>query len=144
MVEEYAPPWLGGRPNPIGALVNSLRYRNEWEKLQKLLYRKRGAKSYMQICYAFFQHVLNTVRPFQTSDPRDMIYSILGLIRSFDVGLQIDFPRPDYHLSVVEIWTAATARKVERVPSTLILSWVEETDSQRLPGLPSWVPDFNV
>ena len=73
-----------------------------------------------------------------------MIYSILGLIRSFDVGLQIDFPRPDYHLSVMEVWAAATAREVERVPSTLILSWVEETDSQRLPGLPSWVPDFNV
>ena len=78
MVEEYAPPWLGGRPIPIGALVNSLRYRNEWEKLQKLLYKQRGAKSYMQICYAFFQQVLNTIRPFQTSDPRDMIYSILG------------------------------------------------------------------
>lgn len=39
MVEEYTPPWVGGRPNQTGALVNVLRYRNEWEVLGKLLYK---------------------------------------------------------------------------------------------------------
>ena len=98
----------------------------------------------MRICYTVSQHVLDTIRPFQTSDPQDMICSILESTKSFEEGLQIDFPRPEYDLSVVKVWTAATARIIERVPSLSIISWAEETHSQRLPGFPSWVPDFNV
>ena len=42
MVEDYTPPWVGGRPNQTGALVNVLRYRNEWEMLGNSLTSRAG------------------------------------------------------------------------------------------------------
>lgn len=82
------------------------------------------------ICDNFAVHALNA------TDPRDRIYGLLGLTTdSEQLGIL-----PDYEKSVIEVYTN-TSRALIAVGETSILSWCQQ--SERIEGLPSWVPDFS-
>ncbi|KAL6712163.1 hypothetical protein ACN47E_000040 [Coniothyrium glycines] len=76
-------------------------------------------------------------RNYHCQDPRDKVYSALGL------GEAKIFP--DYEVSVADAYIAAAKYIVEHSDNLFILTCVEgeEFQSKEIPGLPSWVPDWS-
>lgn len=76
---------------------------------------------------------------FQTaSNAKDAVFGIYGLLKRMDVNI----PRPDYSKSVEKIYTEATKFIIIHDISLRIL--LESSESKERPGLPSWVPDWNM
>jgi hypothetical protein len=68
------------------------------------------------------------------SDPRDRVFGIWGMVdRSQDYGIS-----PDYALSTAEVYSK-TAKYLIRRHGTSILMLCHGLESNRTPGLPSWV-----
>ena len=74
------------------------------------------------------------------SDPRDKVYAILELSKD---GRDIS-PKPDYSLSVEEIYTRLAASIISQTRSLDILCLAGDAVFSRSPiySLPSWVPDW--
>ncbi|MCJ1439952.1 MAG: hypothetical protein MMC23_000433 [Stictis urceolatum] len=72
------------------------------------------------------------------SDPRDIIYALLG-ISSDREQIALD---PDYRRSVVEVYTDALQAVIGTGDLDIIFE-AQEEPSERLQNLPSWVPDFS-
>ncbi|KIM99252.1 hypothetical protein OIDMADRAFT_30871 [Oidiodendron maius Zn] len=70
------------------------------------------------------------------TDPRDKIFAFYGIFHNYN----IDFPVPDYSKSAAEVFAEAAISVIKSAKSLLILSLVNNND--RLPRLPSWVPDW--
>lgn len=81
-------------------------------------------------------YALIRARSSSSQDPRDKVYSQLGLGRA-DIF-------PDYKLSVKEVYVEAAKYILEHSQSLLLLTCVEGEEFQTIPGLPSWVPDWSV
>jgi hypothetical protein len=79
--------------------------------------------------------VNHTLGRFAT-DPRDKIYSILGLI---NCGPRL---RPDYSLSCKKVYTAAFRAMLEYFGDLRVYNFVQDSHLDRGKELPSWVPDF--
>ncbi|OBT67383.1 hypothetical protein VE03_03077 [Pseudogymnoascus sp. 23342-1-I1] len=82
-----------------------------------------------------------------STDPRDKIYGLLGLTsQSRDIKV-------DYRKSVSEVYTEVTTVEINGSANLDIITqnpfqrdknpYSGHESSQRLPGLPSWVPDFS-
>lgn len=71
------------------------------------------------------------------TDPRDRVYGILAIIDREE----IEHPEVDYSLSVAEVYTATTAHYLRKA-RYLDLLRSRELSPDRMPELPSWVPDF--
>lgn len=90
-----------------------------------------------------FIHLLGVARSFESTDPRDKIYALLGLPANKD-----NFPVPDYRLSTSEVYTRTTRHLLKLGQNLLVLSFVLHTPpgtpetGPPTPNLPSWVPDF--
>jgi hypothetical protein len=52
--------------------------------------------------------------------------------------------KPDYKLSVAEVYMQAAAHILQTSSDLVLLSEVEDTSRRKTVGLPSWVPDFTV
>ncbi|KAK8004971.1 heterokaryon incompatibility protein-domain-containing protein [Apiospora arundinis] len=74
----------------------------------------------------------------QSTDPRDRIYGMLALIDSKGAGL----PEVNYSLSTAEAYTAVAVHHF-RTAKRLGLLMSCELAPNRMPGLPSWVPDWS-
>jgi hypothetical protein len=73
-------------------------------------------------------------RGSQCKDPRDLVYSLLGVARGIE-GIE-----PDYSRSMQDVFTS-TARRI--IISTRSLSLLGEINAQNFnAALPSWVPDW--
>jgi hypothetical protein len=70
------------------------------------------------------------------TDDRDKIFAFYGIFK----GYNLDFPVPDYSKSAAAVFAEAANTVIKITKSLLILSLVNNND--RLPGLPSWVPDW--
>jgi hypothetical protein len=81
-------------------------------------------------------YALIRARSSSCQDPRDKVYSQLGL------GQATIFP--DYKLPVTEVYTTAAKYILEHSDNLLLLACVEGDDFQVIAGLPSWVPDWSV
>ncbi|MBE3041473.1 HET domain-containing protein, partial [Candidatus Bathyarchaeota archaeon] len=77
-------------------------------------------------------------RTFLSSDPRDKIFSLGGILNSF-TG---ERPGADYRRDVASVYTGA-ARRIIREEGDLYILGSRAGDGG-LEGLPSWVPDFAV
>jgi hypothetical protein len=78
---------------------------------------------------------------FHTSEPRDRLYSLLGLpICEFEW-----VPLPDYRLSTADVFRNFTVLDLVHNKSLRTLSWVasDRMDQQLSAVKPSWVPDWN-
>ncbi|KAI1633258.1 heterokaryon incompatibility protein-domain-containing protein [Biscogniauxia mediterranea] len=86
-------------------------------------------------------YVLHSFRTFKCKDPRDKVFSLLGLIRGADHPLIL----PDYHKDEVQVYKDV-ARYVFTVEQTsrklLALAVAGIGHYRRLGELPSWVPDW--
>ncbi|KAH9884088.1 heterokaryon incompatibility protein-domain-containing protein [Xylariomycetidae sp. FL2044] len=91
---------------------------------------------------SFAQDLLDTLllahRQKQASDPRDMIYGVLGLIR-----LPTTLPRdlvPDYGRPPATVFHNYFRFLLERTRDLRCLGW----RINRIPGAPTWVPDLKL
>lgn len=71
---------------------------------------------------------------FDTTDPRDKIFGLLGLVEKFPAAF------PDYRLTVNEVYTAFTEFYLEQEQNYYILGHRCSFDSGV--GLPSWTQDW--
>ncbi|KAH7396646.1 heterokaryon incompatibility protein-domain-containing protein, partial [Phaeosphaeria sp. MPI-PUGE-AT-0046c] len=83
-----------------------------------------------------FLYALIRARSSKSGNPRDKVYSQLGL------GAADIFP--DYQASIAEVYITAATYILEHSGSLLLLTCVEGEEFQSLPDLPSWVPDWSV
>lgn len=74
-----------------------------------------------------------------SQDPRDRIYGLLGVQ---DPEKDIDFAI-DYLKSVEEVYVDFTRRCIEKDESLRVLEFGKESSAERVPNLPSWVPDWS-
>lgn len=79
------------------------------------------------------------VLPLHSSDPRDKIYSILGLIDTEE--LQTLNIRPDYTISVEDCYRTATLAIMSSTKNLDVL--LTDRASVSAYNLPSWVPDWS-
>lgn len=83
-----------------------------------------------------FLYALIRARASVSENARDKVYSQLGL-GDADIF-------PSYQISVAEVYTTAAEYILEHSSSLLLLTCVEGEEFQKVPGLPSWVPDWSV
>lgn len=71
------------------------------------------------------------------SNPRDLVYSLLGMVDDNREDLKVD-----YNLPVLTLFVKVTRHIIERHKNLAILATIE--DEQMTDGLPSWTPDWTV
>ena len=93
--------------------------------------------------------LLASMRRFKATDPRDKIYSLLGLVRSkkdpeSHGKVDDNVIRPDYSSSVDTVFRRVTKSLIKQESSLALLSTVEDASLRVTSNLPSWVPDYAV
>ncbi|OBU01409.1 hypothetical protein VE01_00404 [Pseudogymnoascus verrucosus] len=84
--------------------------------------------------------VLARFKGSRSTDPRDKIYGLLGLTS------QSREMKVDYRKSVAEVFTEATTNEINGSENLDIITqnpFQGNDSTERLAGLPSWVPDFS-
>jgi hypothetical protein len=81
-------------------------------------------------------HILTMSYKFETSDPRDKIYSLLSLADINDLSLYV----PRYDISVCDAYTLATLATIKDTNDLSILATINRQSPD--PELPSWVSDW--
>jgi hypothetical protein len=84
--------------------------------------------------------LLSEARSFYATDDRDKVYGILGLASDVD-SLSLF---PDYSKDVSEVYIGVVKSWIQRDQNLDILSAVEDHRYRIRPGLPCWVPDWEV
>lgn len=80
---------------------------------------------------------LSTFRDWRATDPRDKVYSLLGLLSAPESGEIL----PDYSLSFQKIYGQAVQSSIEILGTLDVFGYYSlRRDSES--GLPSWVPDL--
>jgi hypothetical protein len=91
--------------------------------------------------YPSLSTLLWRFRSFQATDPRDKVYSLLGLLENCGSRTAIT---ADYEISVEECYRrAAVAILLENVPSDLLNAYTD-ADLHGHGSFPSWVPNWNM
>jgi hypothetical protein len=81
--------------------------------------------------------LLSAFRDWRTTDPRDKVYSLLGLLSAPESGKIL----PDYSLSFQKIYGQVVQSSIETLGALDALGYCSlRRDSES--GLPSWVPDW--
>lgn len=93
--------------------------------------------------------LLSSMRRFKATDPRDKIYSLLGLLRDkkdpeSHGKVDNNVVGPDYFSSVDTIFRQVTKSLIKHDSSLALLSTVEDASLRVRLDLPSWVPDYAV
>lgn len=83
-----------------------------------------------------------TVDIFDSTDPRDRIYALLGMPFAGNDPTSTLLVKPEYTESVLSVYTRATRRILEQDRHLRILSSVQH-GSEISPDGPSWVPRWN-
>lgn len=83
--------------------------------------------------------LIYNLETFLASDPRDKIFSLYGIINEIAEEKMV----ADYRQSVFTVFTTATRRIIMQSGGlSIINAWTNM--AKRRPGLPSWVPDFEL
>ena len=85
-----------------------------------------------------FQHMLFHNRACESTDPRDRVFAVLGLVG--DTTPAPPGVHPDYLLSKQEVYITAVCAQMAQSKSLDILSGCQYSAQET--ELPSWVPDF--
>jgi hypothetical protein len=89
-----------------------------------------------------FIQAMTMSRQRKSTDPRDRIYGILGIAAEFDVTNGGVF-KPDYNLTVEEVYASATASVIQARGDLACLTLVCDTTLKNFKNLPSWSPDYS-
>jgi hypothetical protein len=86
-----------------------------------------------------FNFVLTGLNPeYRTSDPRDRIFGLIGVLHS----LGVELATPDYEMSLENLVFEVFATITKNEKSLTLLNFVTGENSRT--GLPTWVPDFSL
>jgi hypothetical protein len=85
------------------------------------------------------QHILGTRRHL-ASDPRDKVYGLFGLVD--ENGEECI---PDYEKNVIQVYTDVVVSYIHATNkfASIYFEGIGILHENRIPGLPSWVPDFS-
>lgn len=86
--------------------------------------------------HPYLSTVLPLTRKLEATDPRDKVFAMLGLV---DVS-RLRGIKPDYTLSVAEVYTSCTRAMIVQEQGLSVFSSV--TGKAKGQDLPSWVPDW--
>jgi hypothetical protein len=89
--------------------------------------------------------ILHRFRAFASTDPRDKVYGLLGLVKNVEGDVTVDVDYGD--TSVSDVYTDLAAAYVELQQDLTILSFVkhrEDLEADLAEGVPSWVPLWTV
>ncbi|PVI01136.1 HET-domain-containing protein, partial [Periconia macrospinosa] len=130
--------------DPIGqALVLPSRLRFSFQHEQAILelceHRVRKHCARPEANRFAFHQLLGLTRMSGCFDPRDKVYSMLGMVPKHAFGIE-----PDYSKSVEEVYSEAIRLWINETRCLNILSWVADKKSRTFPHFPSWVGEFNV
>jgi hypothetical protein len=90
-----------------------------------------------------FESLLYNTGVFGATDPRDKVYSLLGL-RSAKINPSLSGEvQPDYQKSVADVYTEATRAVISMGSSLNVCGINDSLSSKKIEGLPSWVPDYS-
>ncbi|KAF2851515.1 hypothetical protein T440DRAFT_467770 [Plenodomus tracheiphilus IPT5] len=84
-----------------------------------------------------FAHLLALARVSGCRDPRDKIYSLLGLLPQNTFKL-----RPDYNQPVEVVYGYAIRYWINETRTLNCLSWVANEADRRFPNIPTWIGEF--
>ena len=111
-----------------------IRMGNSMAAIMMLWHKKRNQHDEGQL-----QSVLEISRSFQSSDPRDKVYAVLGLCKGVHRGEII----PDYAKTVADVYIEVTEVLLRTSKNLNALSMVEDRLYRNRDDLPSWVPDYS-
>jgi hypothetical protein len=103
-------------------------YKNEFKKAGRTWRKKR----------LLITELLGMGRHQVATNPKDAVFGMYGILQKLDSTI----PPPDYSKSVEDIYIEAAKLAIVHDNSLQIL--LEISESQDLPELPSWVPDWNI
>jgi hypothetical protein len=88
--------------------------------------------------------LLTSIRRFKATDPRDKIFSLLGIAKAKTGDVDQYAIQADYSDEVAEVFRSVTSIVVRKDSSLALLSTVEDATLTKTQGLPSWVPDYSI
>jgi hypothetical protein len=93
--------------------------------------------------YSYLERLVQGIRniELETTDPRDWIYALVGLVERYRPPELQSSIYSNYNLSVEELYTFVSAMLLTNVLFMSLLSTVEDRSRRKLVGLPSWVVD---
>ncbi|KAI1773235.1 heterokaryon incompatibility protein-domain-containing protein [Hypoxylon cercidicola] len=106
-----------------------------------------GPQDEYQLWYSILLHFLKATRLMSAKDPKDHIYSLLGIMAEFlPPGMKCPFT-PDYQAATVDVFTDVAVQIFKNTPSLDLLSTISyvirNDDQGGTVAWPSWVPDFS-
>jgi hypothetical protein len=109
-----------------------------------------GPQDERQIWYSIYLHFLRTTRFMSAKNPRDHIYSLLGIMEEFlPPGMKCPIS-PNYEMPTVSVFRDLATQIFQNTPSLYLLSTVsyglcegKVFNPADRPDWPSWVPDFS-
>ena len=89
-----------------------------------------------------FVDAVSMSRSSKATNPRDKIYGILGIAAEFELSGQVSH-KPDYNLTVAEVYIMATAFVIRSRHNLACLTLVCDCSLKSIKDLPSWCPDYS-
>ncbi|RFN45505.1 hypothetical protein FIE12Z_10268 [Fusarium flagelliforme] len=122
------------------------REKSEWAEVIKTLDFEAGLKDTQpKSSEMLLLRFLVTAISFKSTDPRDIIYGLVGIMKQTaardGLAFSSDF-EPDYSTGANDLFTVVAKRIIEMTDSLAYLGLVKDPSVRAAPGLPSWVPNF--
>ena len=92
--------------------------------------------------HMFVYDTLKMVRALRASDDKDKIFSIIGITEHLRPIGSTPIIQPNYDLSTEQIYKSFAFALIQRLPSLILLSSVEDREYRGRSKLPSWTPDY--
>ncbi|CAM1502335.1 Fc.00g043190.m01.CDS01 [Cosmosporella sp. VM-42] len=116
----------------------SRRLRPEEKGLTTMALRRAATKNNMEL--PTFLTTMWQFRWLEATDPRDKVYSFLGLVNSGEASRSAI--QPDYQLPVKEVYKRSALAILRGMNNLDLLTTVQPVSSAPEFGLPSWVPNW--
>ncbi|CZR51791.1 uncharacterized protein PAC_01668 [Phialocephala subalpina] len=126
-------------PETCGLFRDRASYAKSRQSYQRTLLSKMRLYGVdRSVAFQNFTDTLAARRGFGVSDPRDMIFAHLGLMRNTDI-------QADYGQSTKHVYQNFARHQMEETCSLELLGHVEDVPlERRKPGIPSWAPDWTI
>lgn len=105
-----------------------------------------GARSDFRGKRLYFEDLISSFRSFKATDPRDMVFSLLGIAPK-DKPPFATHPGqlvPDYTIATTTMYTRVARMLLDVYGDLFLLDHVEDKSFRSVKDLPSWVPDYSV
>jgi hypothetical protein len=131
-----------------GAMLEVFQQSQQWAKSMRNpegseeLVTSLGLTDAAQLPWIIFSRCIELLRDQQSKFAHDRIYAALGFLHLDQKNTNIIVP--NYQLPLRVLFTNVTAILLQKLPNFSILTQRESDVTDRVPGLPSWVPDYSL